>query len=183
MKQDLATLQVISEILKGDPLASQRTLAKNANMSLGMMNAILGRFVERGWIMLSNVNGRKLAYAVTPDGLSELAKRGKAFALRTFKLANVYSEVFCKKFTEAKAVGKTKVILYGDSYIKFIIKYACYEAGMDFEQKESTAKVLTEEVCLAGELNDDDVQRVLIEKGCFNLVEIVQMYLGVCNEL
>ena len=85
MEQDLATLQVISEKLKEYPQSSQRTLAKKANMSLDMMNAILGRFVERGWIMLSNVNGRKLAYAVTAAGISELTKRGKSFALRTFK--------------------------------------------------------------------------------------------------
>ncbi len=173
MEQDLATLQVISETLKEDPLASQRTLAKKANMSLGLMNAILQRFVERGWIMLTNVNGRKLAYAITAEGISELTKRGKSFALRTFKLANVYSEAFCKRLIEEKASGKTKVILYGDSYIKFIIKYACSEVGLGFEQKETTAKVLAEEVCLAGELNDDDVQKKLIENGCFNLVEMV----------
>ena len=174
MEQDLATLQVISETLKEAPQASQRTLAKKANMSLGMMNAILGRFVERGWIMLTNVNDRKLAYAVTPDGIAELAKRGKAFALRTFKLANVYSETFCKKFMEAKASGKTKVVLYGDSYIKFIIKYACNEVGLVFEEKEATGKVLANQACLAGELNDDAVQKRLIEDGCFNLVEMVQ---------
>ena len=163
MEQDLATLQVISETLKEAPQASQRTLAKKANMSLGMMNAILGRFVERGWIMLTNVNGRKLAYAVTPDGIAELAKRGKSFALRTFKLANVYSEIFCKKFMEAKAAGKTKVVLYGDSYIKFIIKYACSEVGLDFEEKEETSQVLINEVCVAGELNDEEIQKKLIE--------------------
>lgn len=174
MEQDLATLQVISETLNEDPQASQRTLAKKANVSLGMMNAILGRFAERGWIMLTNVNGRKLAYAVTADGIAELAKHGKSFALRTFKLANVYSETFCKKFMEAKAAGKTKVVLYGDSYIKFIIKYACNEVGIAFEHKEATATILADEVCLAGELNDDDVQKNLIEKGCFNLVEMVQ---------
>ena len=49
-------------------------------MSLGMMNAILGRFVERGWIMFTNVNGRKLAYAVTPEGIAELANRGKGLS-------------------------------------------------------------------------------------------------------
>lgn len=176
MELDLATLQVISETLKEAPQASQRTLAKKANMSLGMMNAILGRFVERGWIMLTNVNGRKLAYAVTADGIAELAKRGKAFALRTFKLANVYSETFCKKFMEAKVSDKTKVILYGDSYIKFIIKYACSEVGLDFEQKETATKILTNtnEICLAGELNDEDVQKQLIGKGCLNLLEMVQ---------
>ena len=173
MEQDLATLQVISKTLNEEPQASQRTLAKKANMSLGMMNAILGRFVERGWIMLTNVNGRKLAYAVTAEGISELAKRGKSFALQTFKLANVYSETFCKKFMAAKAAGKTKVVLYGDSYIKFIIKYACNEVGLDFEHREATATILADEVCLAGELNDDVVQQKLIENGCFNLVEMV----------
>ena len=176
MEQDLATLQVISETLKEDPQASQRTLAKKANMSLGMMNAILGRFVERGWIMLTNVIGRKLAYALIPDGMSELTNRGKKFALSTFEIANVYSETFCKKFMEAKADGKTRVVLYGDSYIKFIIKYACNEIGMDFEQKETATKILTNtnEICLAGELNDKDVQKQLIGKGCLNLLEMVQ---------
>ena len=94
--------------------------------------------------------------------------------MRTFKLANVYSEAFCKKFMEAKAAGKTKVVLYGDSYIKFIIKYACNEVGLDFEEKETSAKVVTEEVCLAGELNDEYVQKLLINAGCFSLVNIIQ---------
>ena len=173
MEQDLATLQVISETLKKNPQASQRTLAKKANVSLGMMNAILGRFVERGWIMLTNVNGRKLAYSVTAEGISELAKRGKSFALRTFKLANVYSETFCKKFMEAKAAGKTKVVLYGQSYIKFIIKYACNEVGMNFEQKDASDKVLSDAVCIAGELNEDEIKKILIEKGCFNLIDMM----------
>ena len=173
MEKDLATLQVISETLREDPQASQRTLAKKTNMSLGMMNAILGRFAERGWIMLANVNRRKLAYAITPDGIAELAKRGKSFALRTFKLANVYSETFCKKFQEAKTSGKTKVVLYGDSYIKFIIKYACSEVGLKFEQKETTEPISVEDVCLTGELNEENVQKRLVESGCINLVEMV----------
>lgn len=174
MEPDLATLQIISETLKEEPQASQRTFAKKANMSLGMMNAILRRFVERGWIMLTNVNGRKLAYAVTVEGISELTKRGKSFALRTFKLANIYSQTFCEKFVEAKSAGKKKVILYGDSYIKFIIKYACDEVGLEFVQKKATAKIMADEVCLVGELNDENVQKKLIENGCLSLVEVVQ---------
>ena len=38
---------------------------------------------------------------------------------------------------------------------------------MEFEQK---ATILTDEVCLAGELNDDEVQKLLINAGCFSLV-------------
>ena len=124
--------------------------------------------------MLTNVNGRKLAYALTPQGMEELAERGKRFALKTFKVANIYSESFCKKFQEAKNSGKSKVVLYGDSYIKFIIKYACMETGLVFEQKDCTAQVQPEQFCLAGELNDEDIQKKLIDSGCFNLVEMVQ---------
>lgn len=77
---------------------------------------------------------------------------------------------------EAKAFGKTKVILYGQSYIKFIIKYACNEVGMEFEEKDASDKVMSDAVCIAGELNAEDVQKVLIEKGCLNLVEMVQKH-------
>ena len=45
---------------------------------------------------------------------------------------------------------------------------------MEFEQKVTTATILTDEVCLAGELNDDVVQNKLIEDGCLNLVGMVQ---------
>ena len=45
---------------------------------------------------------------------------------------------------------------------------------MEFEQKATTATILTDEVCLAGELNDEDVQKQLIGKGCLNLLEMVQ---------
>ena len=45
---------------------------------------------------------------------------------------------------------------------------------MTFEHRETTAKILTDEVCLAGELNDDDVQKLLIKAGCFSLVNMVQ---------
>ena len=33
---------------------------------------------------------------------------------------------------------------------------------------------MSDAVCIAGELNDDIVQKRLIDKGCFNLVEMVQ---------
>lgn len=84
MNSDVSTLQSIATTLKNEPLASQRELAKNAGMSIGLMNAVLKRFVERGWIMLTNVNLRKLSYAVTPAGIAELSARSQKFAKRTF---------------------------------------------------------------------------------------------------
>ena len=173
MEQDLATLQVISETLKEDPQASQRTLAKKANMSLGMMNAILGRFVERGWIMLTNVNGRKLAYAVTVEGISELTKRGKKFALRTFEIASKYSDVLYDVISKAKAGGKERVELYGKSYIRFLLKYVCINVGIDLVDKDINDTIDNSSFCIVGELEDDSVQISAVSKGCVSLLEIM----------
>ena len=72
-----------------------------------------------------------------------------------------------------KTTSHKKANLY-QLAIKFIIKYACNEIGMDFEQKETAAKILTNEVCLAGELNDENIQKYLIQNGCLSLMEFVQ---------
>lgn len=175
MEQDLATLRVISETLKDNPQASQRTLAKKADMSLGLMNAILQRFVERGWIMVSNVNARKLAYAVTAEGIAELAERGKKFAIRTFKLANEYNDVIYNEILMAKKSGKTKVTLYGKSYIKFLLVYVCKTLEIDFLEKEIDDELYMDinSYNIIGELEDIRTDRNLIMKGFVSLVEIL----------
>lgn len=176
MTQDLATLQNIADTLKVDPMASQRTLAKNSGMSVSLMNSVLKRFAERGWIMLSNVNGRKLAYALTPDGLSELAERGKNFAIRTFYLANTYSQSIVNAISKPRDEGKTKVVLYGKSYIKFLLEYACSELGVGFEVVDvgdEVGECLGSDIsaqkgtsfCLVEELNDKEVQERLVKAG------------------
>ena len=58
--------------------------------------------------MLINVNGRKLAYAVTPDGISELTERGRKFVKRMFAIANKYNEILFEIISKAKADGKKK---------------------------------------------------------------------------
>lgn len=177
MEQDLATLQVISETLKEAPQASQRTLAKKANMSLGMMNAILGRFVERGWIMLTNVNGRKLAYAVTPDGISELADRGRRFALRTFKIANDYNDILYDIILKAKINGKQKVALYGKSYIRFLLVYVCDHVGIEFIEKPINEVIDNSFLCLVGELEENQEDFIKSSNELVCLINIVEKHI------
>lgn len=173
MEQDLVVLQNISETLKDDPRASQRTLAKNANMSLGMMNAVLGRFVERGWIMLSNVNARKLAYAITADGISELTERSKNFAKRTFKIASDYNDVLTDIIIKAKTEGKKTVVLVGNSYIKFLIIYICKVNDMFFEEMSIEECRDENKLYILGELEDSKIHFDLTETKCVSLLKII----------
>lgn len=173
---EIATLQSIAKTLEAQPLASQRTLAENVHISPGLMNAVLKRFVERGWIKLSNVNKRKLSYALTSEGIDELTRRGKKFVERTFELANTYNQIILDEIKKAKQEGKSKVILYGNSYIKFLLEYACKENDVCFEVRGEIENPVVEEncFCLAGELNEGEIREALVKAGCVDLLDIVQ---------
>lgn len=176
MEQDLATLQLISNTLKEDPNASQRVLAKKTNVSLGMMNAILGRFAERGWIMLTNVNKRKFAYALTNEGMMELRERGKNFVEKTFKIANSYNQIMTEEVARAKKHGKTKVVLYGESYVKFLLEYACSKNKIEFEKvpELKEPEIKNNEYAIAGEMNDKEAKEKLLKAGCTDILELIQ---------
>ncbi len=180
MNQDLALLQNINETLLVTPNANQRELAKNANVSIGLMNAVLKRFAERGWIMLKNVNARKIAYALTEEGLHELKERSKAFAKRTFALASEYNEILYEKIIQAKNAGKESVILYGRSYIKFLIEYAAEKANLVFENRaiselyENNEKIEENAFCLVGELEDENVQNELAKRGAQKVLDLIE---------
>ena len=171
MNNDLSTLQIIADTLKEEPMESQRVLAQNSGMSIGLMNAVLKRFVERGWIMLSNVNLRKLSYAVTPQGFAQLSSRSQNFARRTFALANEYNQKLCQLVQTARKSGKTRVILYGPSYIKFLLEYACHTNNVDFIEKPVTAAIDKNALCIVGEQNDQSQIDRLTKMGCLNLLE------------
>lgn len=123
-------------------------------MSIGLMNAVIKRFVERGWIMLSNVNLKKLSYAITPEGIAELTARSQKFAKRTFAIANKYNDTLCRVVADAQKDGKHTLALYGKSYIKFLLVYACQALSVTFVEKDVDDLVQSDAFCVVGELND-----------------------------
>lgn len=173
MNSDVKTLQSIAATLEEEPLASQRVLAENAGMSIGLMNAVLKRFAERGWIMLTNVNMRKLAYAITPEGIAELKARSQNFAKRTFELANTYNDTLCEIISQAKNDGKSTLVLYGKSYIRFLLIYACQILNVSFVEKEIEDPIEPSALCVVGELNSEEEIERLKEKGCLNLLDLL----------
>ncbi len=171
---DVAVLQNIADTLKQEPLATQRVLADNAGISIGLMNAILKRFVERGWIMLTNVNLRKLSYAVTPEGIAELKERSQKFAKRTFEIANRYNETLCNTVLEAKNKGKKSLVLYGKSYIRFLLVYACQMNDISFVEKDVNEPVEKDAFCVVGEQCELDVIKRLKKQGCTSLLDLIE---------
>lgn len=111
---------------------SQRQLAGQAGLSLGMTNVLLKRFAERGWVKLKRLSSRSLRYILTPDGMEEIMLRSLAYFSRAAKSASLYRakiDAFVRSLT---GLGITTLVLEGPAELDFLFEYACERHGLEF---------------------------------------------------
>jgi len=67
---ELRTLKILEEIEK-DYAPSQRELARQLNISLGLANSFIKRFVQKGYFKVKNIPKNRVKYILTPKGMAE----------------------------------------------------------------------------------------------------------------
>jgi DNA-binding MarR family transcriptional regulator len=157
---ELNVLQSIYEAELGSSKLTQREVARSASLSLGMTNALLRRLAERGWIKLTRASTRSVSYALTPEGVKEVARRTARFFRRAAQNADLYRERLERFLIATKQEGASTVVLSGESEMDFILDYLCERHGLVFvksadpERARSLAR-RAGVVLLVSELSDD----------------------------
>lgn len=130
--QLLESIYAVTEEGKRPALISQRELANNAGLSLGLTNTLLKRFMERGWVKLMHVDGRKIMYALTPTGMEEIALRTLRYFTRAVHNASLHRmkiDVFIERLADQ---GCGHLLLLGPSEFDFLVEYSCLKHGVRF---------------------------------------------------
>ena len=115
----------------------QRELADKAGISLGMVNAILKRLIEKGWLMTKRLNSRNISYVVSPAGMEEIFKRGYRYFKRTMDEISLYKQGIEQWVSEAVNAGYKVIALVGKSDLDFLVEYACGKVGVKFVKIEA----------------------------------------------
>jgi hypothetical protein len=68
---------------------SQRSMAREAGIALGLANLLLRQMVRQGWVRLVRVKPNRALYLITPAGLVEKARLWRAYLARN---ARFYAE-------------------------------------------------------------------------------------------
>ena len=109
---------------------SQRALAGQAGLSLGMTNALLSRFAERGWVKLTHISGRSLRYILTPSGVEEDLRRTMAYFTRAERSATNY-RARIDDYVHGIARKGFRVLVYeGPVELEFLFDYSCTRRGV-----------------------------------------------------
>src|SRR6056297_26128 len=65
----------ILNILNSKDSPSQREIAKEAGISLGLVNTLLKKCAKKGLVKIERLNSRNIKYILTPEGIKEKTQK------------------------------------------------------------------------------------------------------------
>jgi DNA-binding MarR family transcriptional regulator len=94
---------------------SQRRLASELGVALGLVNAYLKRCINKGLVKVSEAPARRYAYYLTPRGFAEKSRLTAEYLSYSFSLFRRAKTDYVVALDAAKASGLTRIAILGAS--------------------------------------------------------------------
>src|SRR3954447_1226485 len=101
--------------LEADGAQSQRRIAADLGVALGLVNAYLKRAVKKGFVKIGQAPARRYAYYLTPQGFSEKSRLTVQFLSDSFSLFRTARDEYAKILDRAQTLGFKRIVLAGYS--------------------------------------------------------------------
>ena len=111
------------DVLSRDASLSQRQVAKETGLSLGMVNLVLARLVKTGAIKVVSLNGRTARYLLTPTGVAEKTRRAYEYLHRTMATFRDLRARIDRLIAELYAEGAREFVIQGEGEVADIAEF------------------------------------------------------------
>src|SRR5262245_31571368 len=109
-----AILLGVLDAIERDPAVTQRSVARDLNIALGLANAYLRRCIRNGLIKVSQVTRRCYSYYLTPQGFAEKSRLTASYLSHSFSFFRRAREECAGLFAAAVRQGHQRLVLVGD---------------------------------------------------------------------
>lgn len=109
---------------------SQRHLASELGIALGLVNAYLKRCMKKGLVKVHEAPARRYAYYLTPQGFAEKSRLTVEYLSYSFGFFRQAKTDCSQLFRSAKASGVKSVLLVGQSDLAEIASLCAMEHGL-----------------------------------------------------
>jgi DNA-binding MarR family transcriptional regulator len=103
----------VLDAVERDPSVTQRSVARELGIALGLANAYLRRCVRKGLIKVSEVPRRRYAYYLTPQGFAEKSRLTATYLSDSFSFFRKARTQCADLFALAAARGQRRLALFG----------------------------------------------------------------------
>src|SRR5712691_1685298 len=94
---------------------SQRHIAAELGIALGLVNAYLKRCVKKGLVKVHDAPARRYAYYLTPQGFAEKSRLTVQYLSNSFSFFRAAKSDCTRVLDAAKASGFSRLVLAGKS--------------------------------------------------------------------
>jgi DNA-binding MarR family transcriptional regulator len=104
----------VLDAVERNPAVTQRSVARELGIALGLVNAYLNRCLSKGLIKIGQVPPRRYAYYLTPRGMSEKSRLTATYLMESFAFFRE-ARMQCNEVFQALAArGQCRLALIGD---------------------------------------------------------------------
>ena len=108
---------------------TQRRLASELGIALGLVNAYLKRCIKKGLVKVSEAPARRYAYYLTPQGFAEKSRLTVDYMSYSFSLFRRARSDYSKLLNSARERGCTRILLAGVSDLAEIATICAIDDG------------------------------------------------------
>ena len=128
---DDAIMLELLDAVERDPAVTQRSVARELGIALGLANAYLKRCVRKGLIKVSTTPARRYAYYLTPQGFAEKSQLTARYLANSFSFFRRARTQCAELFAVAAARGQRRLALIGDGDLAEIARLVAREHAVE----------------------------------------------------
>jgi len=126
----IVTLGVLSAVHESSEV-TQRNLAEDLGIALGLANAYLKRCIHKGYIKVRRAPARRYAYYLTPTGFAEKSRLTAQYLSASLSFFRDAREQTANAFARCDANGWRRIALAGSGELSEIATLAAREHEID----------------------------------------------------
>ena len=114
--QDKYDRQILQAIASGGERLTQRSLAREMGVAVGLANLLIRRLVGKGYVRIANMGAKHVRYLMTPEGWDALASATRASLENTVHLYTQTREQIrdsLASISEQCAEHEKRIVFYG----------------------------------------------------------------------
>lgn len=100
---------------------SQRNLALELNVALGLVNSYLKRCIRKGWVKVANAPANRYLYYLTPSGVAEKSILTAEYLSQSFHLYRLARDQYAEILNNCYLQGNLRIALFGGPDLSEIV--------------------------------------------------------------
>ena len=114
-KSDDEIVLSVLDVVERDASVTQRSVARELGIALGLANTYLKRCVRKGLIKVGQVPRRRYAYYLTPQGFAEKSRLTASYLAHSFSFFRRARQQCATVYITAASRGHRRIALLGAS--------------------------------------------------------------------